>query len=76
MQKIQDKAMAKPKFKFVPDNVRNLVIDECAACIPTNWCDSLLVGPDASKIPMDCRGVERLLRGIQDRIRALKPGPQ
>jgi hypothetical protein len=32
----------------------------------------LLTGPQASKIPLDCSGVEKLLRGIQDRILALK----
>jgi hypothetical protein len=64
--------MAKPKFKFVPDNVRNLVIEECANCVPRNWCDELLTGPKAPKGPLDSRDVERLLCGIQDRIRALK----
>lgn len=64
--------MAKPKLKFVGDDVRNAVIDECARAVPGNWCDSLLTGPEAPKPPLDHRAVERLLRGIQDRIRALK----
>lgn len=51
---------------------RNTVIDECARCIPTTWLDDLLTGPSASKGALDNRGVEHLLRGIQDRIRALK----
>lgn len=38
--------------------------------VPTNWCDPLLTGPKAVKLPLDQRGVEKLLRGIQDRIRA------
>lgn len=68
--------MAKPKFKFVPDEARDLVIEECAKAVPTNWCDPLLTGPDAPKGPLDNRGVERLLRGVQDRIRSLKSSPQ
>jgi hypothetical protein len=60
--------MAKPKFKFVPDDIRNLVIDECAACVPTTWLDPLLSGPNN----LPARETEALLRGIQDRIRALK----
>ena len=44
--------------------------ERCAKLVPTNWCDPLLTGPDAPKTPLDCRGVEQLLRGIQDRIRA------
>jgi hypothetical protein len=63
--------MAKPKFKFVPDDVRNLVIDECAKCVPTTWLDPLLTGPKAVG-DMPARETEALLRAIQDRIRALK----
>lgn len=38
--------------------------------VPTNWCDSLLTGPDAvMKGEYDCRDIEALLRGIQDRQR-------
>lgn len=51
---------------------RNAVIDECAKCVPVNWCDSLLTGRNAPRCPLDQRGVEQLLRGIQDRIIALK----
>lgn len=51
---------------------RNAVIDECAKCVPTNWLDVLLTGPNAPKGPLDNRGVEQLLRGVQDRIRQLK----
>ena len=40
-----------------------------AALVPTNWCDPLLTGPEAVKLPLEGRGVEKLLRGIQDRIR-------
>jgi hypothetical protein len=59
-----------------PQPGRDAVIEECAKAMPTNWCDSLLTGPKASKIPVDCHGVERLLRGIQDRIRALTGEPK
>lgn len=62
--------MAKPKF--VKDDIRDLVIEECARLVPTNWCDPLLTGPEAPKGPLNNRDVERLLRGIQDRIRDLK----
>lgn len=51
---------------------RNAIIDECAKCVPTNWCDVLLTGPDAPKGALDNRGVEQLLRGVQDRIRVLR----
>ncbi len=63
--------MGKPKFKFVPDDTRNLVIDECAKCIPMTWIDPLLSGPE--KIgDMPGRETEALLRSIRDRILALK----
>lgn len=48
-----------------------VVIEECTNCIPTNWSDHLLVGSGAARRPLDNRGVEKLLRGIQGRIRAL-----
>lgn len=43
--------------------------------VPTNWCDSLLTGPRAALAKeragkWDCRDIEALLRGIQDRLRA------
>jgi hypothetical protein len=44
--------------------------ERCANLVPMNWCDPLLTGDDAPKGPLDNRGVEKLLRGIQDRIRA------
>ena len=65
-------ARAARKLVFVRDDARNAVIEECAKCVPTNWCDVLLTGPDAPKGPFDNRGVEQLLRGVQDRIRSLK----
>lgn len=43
--------------------------ERCAKLVPTNWCDNLLSGKDAPKLPMDGHGVETLLRGIRDRIR-------
>lgn len=50
----------------------NAVVEQCAKAVPTNWVDPLLSGPSAPKGPLDNRGVEQLLRGIQDRIRGLK----
>lgn len=44
--------------------------EECAMAVPTNWCDPLLTGPHASKLPLSCQSVEALLRGIRDRIRS------
>lgn len=66
--------MAKPKMT---DNDIAAVVaaavhgerERCAKLVPTNWCDELLTGKDAPKGPLDNRGVEQLLRGIQDRIR-------
>jgi hypothetical protein len=50
-------------------------LDEAAKAVPTNWLDPLLIGPDAV-LPKDgaynARHIEALLRGVQDRIRALK----
>lgn len=44
--------------------------------VPTNWCDSLLTGPEGiGKPPYDCRHIEKLLRGVQDRIRAAEEKP-
>jgi hypothetical protein len=57
-------------------DVRETTIKECANCVPTNWCDVLLTGPDAPRPPLDNRGVEQLLRGVQDRIRSLSRKPQ
>jgi hypothetical protein len=45
--------------------------------VPTNWCDPLLTGPDAIKgPPYDGRAIEKLLRGVQDRIRAAEQKPK
>lgn len=68
--------MAKPKLKFVADDVRDTVIEECARAVPGNWCDPLLTGPGTTRPPLDNRAIEQLLRGIQDRIRALKGAVQ
>jgi hypothetical protein len=43
--------------------------ERCAKLIPTSWCDELLSGKNAPKLPLEARAVEALLRGIQDRIR-------
>lgn len=65
------RAAARPARKPTAVQVRNAVIDECAKCVPTSWLDSLLSGP--KKVgDLPARETEALLRGIQDRIRALK----
>lgn len=54
-------------------NSADLVIEQCAKCAPTNWRDVLLTGPRTPpRGPLNNRGVEQLLRGVQDRIRGLK----
>lgn len=65
--------MAKPKMtdNDIAAVVAAAVLGErerCAKLIPTNWCDPLLTGKDAPK-EFDCPSVEKLLRGIQARIR-------
>jgi hypothetical protein len=77
------KKMKKPKpkkavpkkrvFRRLPRHDRTAIIEECAKCVPTNWCDALLTGPGAGPFA-DGRKVEALLRGVQDRIRALSNG--
>jgi hypothetical protein len=42
---------------------------EAENCVPTNWCDSFLTGPDAPRGPLDSPAVEKLLLGIIKRIR-------
>jgi hypothetical protein len=65
----------KRKDKSAIDIVRDAIIDECARCVPTNWCDPLLTGPNkVGDLP--ARETEALLRGVQDRIRALKRAVQ
>jgi hypothetical protein len=66
------RAAARATRKPTAAQLRDAVIEECAKCIPTNWCDPLLTGTEAPKGPFDNRDLERLLRGIQDRIRACK----
>lgn len=54
------------------DRIQAAIAEErarCANLVPTNWCDPLLTGPEAAKLPLNEHGVEKLLRGIQDRIR-------
>ncbi len=52
-------------------------IDRCAKEVPENWLDPLLTGPQAvlkgNGGTWGCRDIEALLRGVQDRIRRLKP---
>jgi len=41
----------------------------CADCVPSNWCDPMLTGPDAviGKVA-DCRPIEAVLRATKARI--------
>lgn len=43
--------------------------EACAACVPTNWCDSMLTGQDAviGKVA-DCRPIEAVLNAVRARI--------
>lgn len=50
----------------------NDLVEQCAAAVPSNWCDHLLSGRDAPKLPLDGPAVERLLRGVAARIREMK----
>lgn len=55
---------------------RQKALAEAERCVPTNWLDPLLSGPKAV-LPKNFklltpRHIEALLRGIQDRIRALR----
>lgn len=63
--------MAK-KPKPASDVIREAVIDECAKCVPTTWLDPLLSGDARVIVNSPTREIEALLRGVQDRMRALK----
>jgi hypothetical protein len=54
-----------------PTNLTDKIVQECAACVPSNWLDPLLSGPDKVAEFKDGPGVERLLCAITKRIRAL-----
>lgn len=45
-------------------------LESIADAVPTNWCDPLLTGKNAAigNPPYDCQDIERLLRGIKERI--------
>lgn len=45
--------------------------EQCANCVPTNWLDDLLSGPDAviGKPPYYSDHIEQLLRAVKERIR-------
>lgn len=52
-------------------NRRGKKLKPLSDLVPTNWCDSLLTGDKGiGQPPYDCRHIEKLLRGVQDRIRA------
>ena len=46
------------------------MVERCAALVPTTWLDPLLTGPNAAEGLGDCRGLQKLLRAIRDRILA------
>lgn len=64
--------MAKRKLKFVADDVRNAIIEECANTIPTSWLDPMMTGPKSVKGNFDGPSTERLLQAVAQRIRDLK----
>jgi hypothetical protein len=61
----------KRRHVFVKDKIRDLVIEECAKCVPTTWLDPLLTGPNKVAEFEDCPAVERLLQEVARRIRSL-----
>ena len=63
--------------KAVLDAAIPRITEEAAKCVPMNWCDALLTGPESVMVPLDCSGVERLLHGVAKRIRSVqKDGEQ
>lgn len=62
-----ERLTAEQRLSAVFAETRKLAADQ----VPTNWCDPLLTGPNAVIKDLDCRQIEALLRGIQNRIRAL-----
>ena len=46
---------------------------ECVKCVPRNWTDPLLTGDKATIKTFDCREIEALLTGVQDRIACRSP---
>lgn len=61
--------------RFSSTVARDEALDAARKCVPMNWLDNLLTGPDGMNGEYDCRTIEKLLRGIQDRISALKATP-
>jgi hypothetical protein len=68
-----DRAAASEMYRNFRDSAHaaiEVVIAECARCVTNGWLDPLLSGPTkVGNLP--ARETEALLRGIQDRIRAL-----
>jgi hypothetical protein len=50
-------------------------LEEAARCVPSNWCDSMLTGPDKVAEFDDGPAVELLLNAVRNRIRALIDTP-
>jgi hypothetical protein len=54
--------------------IRDEIIEECAACIPTTWLDPILTGSERVGEFKNAAEVQRLLTALAKRIRALKGG--
>lgn len=50
------------------DDVFESVVRLCADCVPTNWLDPLLTGPDKVADFKDGPAIERLLKAVRQRI--------
>lgn len=64
---------SKPERKMTPAQ-RKRVLD----AIPSNWCDSLLTGPQnvLGDAPVSCPQIERLLRAVRTRVEQALPKPK
>lgn len=65
--------MKAPKSFIIGMLRKALLANQAAAdAVPTNWCDSLLTGPDAALSDnagkWGCPDIERLLLGVKRRI--------
>jgi hypothetical protein len=53
----------------VPADLASRIWKDAENCVPTNWCDDLLTGPNCPKGPLNCPDVEKLLLGVIKRMR-------
>lgn len=71
VKKVKPRPVA-PAKKLISLRVAQAVAVErerCAKCVPTTWLDSLLSGDKKIDPLLTTRGIEALLRAVQDRIR-------